>query len=204
GADEPTVSDFRFTILRSDKSEVPSLSVVKQKVYLLNDKGLAFTYKGKSDFGAFEPVIEPTDNSQLFGITIDTTVNRCKITSVGGACQVNETGRIGYNAYSPDWNTYIISENGEKFAVATTGSAQRGYWIAPSAEGACFSIKDCTLDEAYTLRIVPFDQYSGITEVATDDHAGVSASGVIYDLAGRRVARPTSGFYIIDGHKVIL
>lgn len=199
----PLATDFRFTILKSDKSEPAWLSILGQKCYLLNKQGLAFTFKGKAEYGAFEPVIQPADDSQLFGVALDTDVNRYRMMSIGGKCQVNENGRIGYNAYSADWNTYILCENGENFAIQNTASGGTSYWVPGMGEGSCFSYSGSELKDSYVVRIVPFDQYSGISDIVADDNAGAH-SECIYDLTGRRVTTPGHGFYIVGGKKVVL
>ncbi len=53
---------------------------------------------------------------------------------------------------------------------------------------------------ASALRL-DFGEATGIESVATDKH---EADGVVYDLSGRRVQQPRSGFYIKNGKKYII
>ena len=50
-------------------------------------------------------------------------------------------------------------------------------------------------------RLMFFDETTGISEVMGNTE---KASGIYYDLQGRRIAQPQKGLYIVNGKKVVL
>ena len=50
-------------------------------------------------------------------------------------------------------------------------------------------------------RLMFFDETTGISEVMGNTE---KASGIYYDLQGRRIAQPQKGLYIVNGKKVFV
>lgn len=100
-------------------------------------------------------------------------------------------------------------ENGLPLGVSIHAS-HAWTWLEPSQEydgTLTFGVElknyqsnDCKFDH-FTLKYLGLPETDGVKDLSP---LAPHASSHIYDLTGRRVLRPTKGFYIVDGQKVVV
>lgn len=100
-------------------------------------------------------------------------------------------------------------ENGLPLGVSIHAS-HAWTWLEPSQEydgTLTFGVElknyqsnDCKFDH-FTLEYLGLPETDGVKDLSP---LAPHASSHIYDLTGRRVLRPTKGFYIVDGQKVVV
>ena len=96
-------------------------------------------------------------------------------------------------AYDTSYDYYYLAINGSgdaQFKKLTSGSiaAGKAYLQLPYSGGA-----------ARELSIVFDDETTGVRSI---DNGKLTIDNSVYDLSGRRVAKPTKGLYIVNGKKV--
>ena len=96
-----------------------------------------------------------------------------------------------YDAFS-GYDLYALKVNGEskaQFYKVTSGNIAAGKAFLKIAQGGA----------ARELSIVFDDETTGIHSI---DNGKMTIDNSVYDLSGRRVAKPTKGLYIVNGKKV--
>ena len=100
---------------------------------------------------------------------------------VGVTAATEVAGGIYVLMNTTEYGVGFYKTNAEKFTVG----ANTAYLPADVAEGRSF---------------IGFDEATAIEEVAT----AIAENGEVYDLQGRRVAKPAKGLYIVDGKKMLM
>jgi hypothetical protein len=97
--------------------------------------------------------------------------------------------QLGYNIYL----------DGKLLTTLATTAKSYTFENIPASEGHTFAVS-ATYANDLESNPVTIDNVAGIENVLSDKPA---ATGVAYDLYGRRVSPDTKGLIIIDGKKVI-
>ncbi len=197
--------NFMFMIVPAG-SEIPddgdaAGSVWTDDVYVIkNDEGLYMTRSGSElKFAKGGTSSVPVKSTQKWTIAVDPETNRLKISQ--GSYYVSEHPKIGSNSYIASWNTYKFYELNGKYAIQNGGQAGDNFWYITDSNG--LSNESRNLIDAFEFTILPLEvdlENSAITEVVD---APADASGLIFDLQGRRVSKAGRGIYIMNGKKVI-
>ncbi len=156
---------------------------------ILNRTGTNLTFINKPD---------EIKANHKWTIAIDSEYKRYSIKQ--GSLYINEKGVIGSNSYLGNWNSYMIYSQGDKIAIRNAGDAGAEFWYIDDNNKIAKSSAE--LVNSFNFRIEKVEkEENGISEVESDQG---TADNIIYDLQGRKVARPGRGLYIINGQKVIL
>ena len=145
----------------------------------------------------FRAPSETVKSTQKWTISVDSETNRVKIAN--GTRYINEKGVIGTNQYYASWNSYELYELNGRFAIRNGGDAGTNFWFITDSK--TISNRENSLVDAFNFVITPVDGKDSITEITG---APAADENSVYDLQGRRVARPGHGLYIVNGKKVIL
>lgn len=103
----------------------------------------------KAEWLAERDTINP--QSQEWTISIDATTQRYKVVNRQAERYLNEVGVLGGNAYSADWNTYILQKQDGKFSIRNAGLGGSNYWSV-SADGQHL---DFHPQEQYIFEFIP-------------------------------------------------
>lgn len=87
--------------------------------------------------------------------------------------------------------------------VAGTVYTLDGDALAKSANGSVAANSAYYTNESLGVDRLPLSVRRGVA-VGIDNIDGEAADGVFYDLSGRRVVRPQSGIYVVNGRKVLV
>ncbi len=170
--------------------------------YVIKDTQGNYLTRVSNEVRFNKPTTSDTGNkikaTQKWTITKDAETNRFKITQ--GASYINEKPVIGTNQYYASWNSYRLFEYQGKHAIGNADDAGTNFWtITPNG----LTNHGCPLMDAFEFSIVTVESElsSAIDQVESVANDGAAA---IYDLQGRRVARPGHGLYIRQGKIVRL
>ena len=72
---------------------------------------------------------------------------------------MNELGVIGTNPYYSTWNSYVVTEMGNKFAIQNAGDAGTKFWTITDNK---ISAGNATRQESYLFEIVPVNANTGL------------------------------------------
>ena len=130
-SNEIKVSNFIFEIVPVENQSInyqvisPSESyyIKSGETYLTNNN-----VKGSGSFPTFKSLIANNSASQQWTLTVDAATDRYKLASTADTRYVNELGAFGTNAYSSAWNTYVLTEMDNKFAIQNAGSGGASFW----------------------------------------------------------------------------
>ncbi|MBR5851521.1 MAG: beta-N-acetylglucosaminidase domain-containing protein [Bacteroidaceae bacterium] len=129
----------------------------QDEVYYIMDGNRYLTntnIKGSGGTPTFKEVAEPTE-AQEWKIAPDANGNKCyKITSNADGRYVNEYGVFGTNQYYADWNTYLLTQMGDKWSIRWTQSAAKNGTSYIVVSGDKLEAKDVANSESYTVSIV--------------------------------------------------
>ncbi len=184
------IDNFIFEFVPvGEEAKHPAIDADKQYYIVVNNQVLTnktpnttggnpiFTNRRRSDL-----------NKQTWHITPVDAVGRYKITSVADDRYLNELGNFGNNAYSDDWNTYIITEKGGLFSIQCAGQAGNDFWIA---EDERIGHAGISREESYLFAIVTQSDFTDV-ESAMEDESGISFrvdSGHIHVTAPAPIVR---------------
>ena len=129
----------------------------QNEVYYIMDGNRYLTntnIKGSGGTPTFKEVAEPTE-AQEWKIAPDANGNKCyKITSNADGRYVNEYGVFGTNQYYADWNTYLLTQMGDKWSIRWTQSAAKNGTSYIVVSGDRLEAKNVANSESYTVSIV--------------------------------------------------
>lgn len=92
------------------------------------------------------------DDAQLWRFSLVKENGRYILENVADGRYLNEICNFGKpDAYSPDWNTYILTEQDGKFAIRNAGNSGSNYWII---EGNRLSTAKVSQSESHIFTIV--------------------------------------------------
>lgn len=104
----------------------------------------------------------------------------------------------------------IDSETGEVYTDIYTDADEDGLYKYMNCAGAdqdyAINVSRATVaydTNEWVFRLSPRIPVTGVEDVAVDIATGENAPSAVYDLCGRKVARPGHGIYIVDGRKVV-
>ena len=98
------------------------------------------------------------------------------------------------------WN-YVFAKQGEELGFFEVNSKVNDDMTGKAYLQYTSSIKPTT--DAHVAIIFDDEESTGIG-ATLNDQRGMTDDGVVYNLAGQRVAQPTKGLYIVNGKKVII
>ena len=131
--------------------------IEQDEVYYIMDGNRYLTntnIKGSGGTPTFKEVAEPTE-AQEWKIAPDANGNKCyKITSNADGRYVNEYGVFGTNQYYADWNTYLLTQMGDKWSIRWTQSAAKNGTSYIVVSGDRLEAKNVANSESYTVSIV--------------------------------------------------
>ena len=129
----------------------------QEEVYYIMDGNRYLTntnVKGSGGTPTFKEVAEPAE-AQEWKIAPDANGNKCyKITSNADGRYVNEYGVFGTNQYYADWNTYLLTQMGDKWSIRWTQSAAKNGTSYIVVSGDRLEAKGVANSESYTVSIV--------------------------------------------------
>ena len=129
----------------------------QEEVYYIMDGNRYLTntnVKGSGGTPTFKEVAEPAE-AQEWKIAPDANGNNCyKITSNADGRYVNEYGVFGTNQYYADWNTYLLTQMGDKWSIRWTQSAAKNGTSYIVVSGDRLEAKGVANSESYTVSIV--------------------------------------------------
>ena len=180
--------------------------IEQDEVYYIMDGDRYLTntnVKGSGGTPTFKNVAEPAA-AQEWKIAPDASGNNCyKITSNADGRYVNEYGVFGTNQYYSDWNTYLLTQMGDKWSIQWTQSAAKNgaSYIVVSGDG--LEAKNVGQAERYTVNIVKKGGDTSIESVGNVNDGlefrgekivcGAEANSIkLYTPEGRLVARSNS------------
>jgi hypothetical protein len=129
----------------------------QEEVYYIMDGNRYLTntnVKGSGGTPTFKEVAEPAE-AQEWKIAPDANGKKCyKITSNADGRYVNEYGVFGTNQYYADWNTYLLTQMGDKWSIRWTQSAAKNGTSYIVVSGDRLEAKGVANSESYTVSIV--------------------------------------------------
>lgn len=168
---EIKTSNFVFEIIPVGKEENHPTIVEGTRYYIMSgDLMLTNTNAGGTN-GA--PVFKKKSllqrDQQLWKLTPVASTGRFKLTNHKDGRYVNELGNFGNNAYSDDWNTYILTELGGLFSIQNAGSAGTKFWTI--ADGRIQPGNEARKD-SYVFKIISYEEATPVE--VTDAESGIS------------------------------
>lgn len=203
---ELKTSNYIFQIVPAGEPIPPTPSkAFADGDYVIKDKDGNYLTRNTSNHAlTFSPRIG--DNgvaaSQTWQITLDSSTDRFKIAQ--GSYHINEKGEIGVGGYGylATWNSYVLRGRlDDMFSIQNGGLSGDKYWGI--SNGKIRIVDDAGLVQNMVFNIVSLatEEYLlGIDEVSAD----IPADSAVYDLQGRRVAKPSNGIYIQKGKKIFV
>lgn len=197
--------NFIFEIVPTDgEKEANHPTIIGKRIQFFNEEGLVLTEQGKGNVAKFQELKTPLNGKQLFRATIDETTGAVKFTCLATNQHLDEIGRVGSGSgYGATWNTYAVTEMGGLYSIqyilASKNYYGAKYWL-PGTEEIQYSA-DLDHYDSYLFKIVCPDDETGITDIEAD---AAATNSTIYDLTGRKVTNPTTGFYIVNGQKTLI
>lgn len=95
-------------------------------------------------------------DQQLWKFIPVESTGRYKLISAKDERYVNEIGNFGVNAYSDDWNTYILTEMDGQFSIQNAGSGGTNFWGVSDNRMQPDTRKR---EESYLFKIMTYDDY---------------------------------------------
>lgn len=105
----------------------------------------------KAEWVAERDTINP--QSQEWTISVDAATQRYKVVNRQAERYLNEVGVLGGNAYSADWNTYVLQRQDGKFSIRNAGNGGSDYWSV-SADGRHIGFNP---REQYVFEFIPIE-----------------------------------------------
>lgn len=195
---EWNTANFMFQIVPagSEIPEAPAEPFADGEYIIKDGAGNLLTRPASGSKVTFTaPADEPTAY-QKWDVTLDATSKRFKITQ--GTKYINEKGVIGSNQYYPEWNSYQITGRDGKFSIRNAGEAGTRFWTV-DGDGIGFADYTGSLVDHWVFDFELVSKFNSIREV----NAAPTADDSVYDLQGRKVAKPRNGIFIQNGQKVL-
>ena len=146
--------------------------IVEDEVYYIMDGNRYLTntnVKGSGGTPTFKEVAEPTE-AQEWKIAPDANGGKCyKITSNADGRYVNEYGVFGTNQYYADWNTYLLTQMGDKWSIRWTQSAAKNGTSYIVVSGDRLEAKGVANSESYTVSIIRKGDNTSISSVGNEN-----------------------------------
>ena len=146
--------------------------IVEDEVYYIMDGNRYLTntnVKGSGGTPTFKEVAEPAE-AQEWKIAPDANGGKCyKITSNADGRYVNEYGVFGTNQYYADWNTYLLTQMGDKWSIRWTQSAAKNGTSYIVVSGDRLEAKGVANSESYTVSIIRKGDNTSISSVGNEN-----------------------------------
>lgn len=170
-----------------------------QKSVILDRQGRVLFNDG-STVPVFVERPEVLTNNHKFIFRYDQTKKRYRLYCVAGSRYINELGVFGVNAYSNEWNTYLVLAKGDLYAIRNAEKAGKAYWTVKGdrierggenpddpyqfriVDAETVDVEEITSDSALCFSVLP-----GCITVSGDDARSIT----VRDLMGRVVAVAT-------------
>ena len=151
-------------------------------VYYIKDGNRYLTnnnVKGSGGTPTFKEVTEP-GAAQEWKITVDANGKNCyKITSNADNRYLNEYGIFGTNQYYSDWNTYLLTQMGDKWSLQWTQSAAKNGVQYLVVSDNRLEAKNVARSESYTVNIVDINANTSIEEIEENNDVFAVVDGCI-------------------------
>ncbi len=213
-----SVDSIRFLTLRIGEAITANKNQVPEGDYYLKKRGTNLYWTNPKIAGAgVSPVLEEKlqddDETQIWTLALDG--EHYKLTSKFDGRYINEKAQFHTNAYSPEWNTYDLYDDGSGNVVfqitqlAATGSkwSLGDYyfwnWKDDKVE-VDKSRTEITSYEDFIFTLIPTGGTDGIDVV--ENGGNRFHDSLYYDLQGRgfRTKPSAKGIYVKDGRKVLV
>ena len=144
---------------------------------------------GSGGTPTFKEVDEPAA-AQEWKIAPDANGGNCyKITSNADGRYLNEYGVFGTNQYYADWNTYLLTQMGNKWSIQWTQSAAKNGASYIVVSGDCLEAKGVSRNESYTVNIIRKGDETSIGNISSDSKGiEINDGNVICDKETTSVA----------------
>ncbi len=153
------VSNFIFEIIPVDNDTITYPIIIPAETYYIKS-GDKYLTKGATNTPVFSAQISPQSATQQWKMLIDKTTDRYKLVYASDTTKyVNELGVIGTNPYYSTWNSYVVTEMGNKFAIQNAGDAGTKFWTITDNK---ISAGNATRQESYLFEIVPVNANTGL------------------------------------------
>ena len=144
---------------------------------------------GSGGTPTFKEVDEPAA-AQEWKIAPDANGGNCyKITSNADGRYVNEYGVFGTNQYYADWNTYLLTQMGNKWSIQWTQSAIKNGVKYIVVSGDRLEAKSVAHNESYTVHLIRKSDETSIGNISSDSKGiEINDGNVICDKETTSVA----------------
>ena len=122
---------FEIIPVGGDTQQYPTVES-GEAYYIMDAKGRCLTNNNVNGQGG-RPTFAAKregDKAQLWRFTLVSENGRYNLESVADGRYLNEVCNFGRpTAYSPDWNTYVLTEQGGMISIRNAGAGGSNYWI---------------------------------------------------------------------------
>jgi hypothetical protein len=122
---------FEIIPVGGDTQQYPTVES-GEAYYIMDAKGRCLTNNNVNGQGG-RPTFAAKregDKAQLWRFTLVSENGRYNLESVADGRYLNEVCNFGRpTAYSPDWNTYVLTEQGGMISIRNAGAGGSDYWI---------------------------------------------------------------------------
>ena len=181
------VSNFIFEIIPvgADTITYPVITPAENYYIKSGDKYLT---KG-ADFTiapTFKTLVTPAAKTQQWQLIIDKTTERYKLVYASDTTKyVNELGVFGTNSYYSSWNSYVVTEMGNKFAFQNAGDAGTKFWTISDNK---ITTGNATRQDSYLFEIVPANANTGLKKKIVNNYS-FSLSKDVIQITGDNVSK---------------
>lgn len=212
-----SLDSIRFLTIKENETITAIKNEIPMGDYYFKRKGADLYWTNPKVNGAgISPILKEKndgeDKAQIWTLALDG--EHYKLTSKYDGRYINEKAQFHTNAYSAEWNTYDLYDDGNMNVafqitqLAATGSqwslgdSYFWYWNGSSVSVDKSHNKIRNYDD-FIFTLIPAGSTSGIQNVPS---AEIRNQELIYDLQGRRLKKipSTKGIYIKDGRKVLV
>lgn len=164
---EIKTGNFIFEIIPVGKEETHPNIVEGTRYYIISGDLMLTNSNAGGTGGA--PIFKKKSllqrDQQLWKFTPVEGTGRFKLTNHKDGRYVNELGNFGNNAYSDDWNTYILTELGGMFSIQNAGSAGTQFWTV--ADGR-IQPGSAPRKDSYLFKIISYEEATPVETVDTE------------------------------------
>ena len=162
------------------------------EVYYITDGKRYLTNNNAGGSGG-TPTFKEVDelaSAQEWKIAPDANGGNCyKITSNADGRYLNEYGVFGTNQYYADWNTYLLTQMGNKWSIQWTQSAAKNGASYIVVSGDRLEAKGVARSESYTVNIIRKGDETSIGNISSDSKGiEINDGNVICDKETTSVA----------------
>jgi len=157
--------NFIFEIIPVGKAETHPSIVEGTRYYIM--WGDQYLTNGNPGGRGGAPVFKKRSplsrDQQLWKFTPVESTGRYKLTSHKDGRYINELGNFGVNAYSDDWNTYVLTEMGGLFSIQNAGESGTKFW---TVEDNRMQPGNEARKDSYLFKIISYEE---ATDIETPD-----------------------------------